>query len=115
MNIWDTDLGNKPLFLAPMEDITDPSFRSICKQYGADMVYTEFVSSDGLIREGVKSVRKLDINDDERPIGIQIYGHIIDSMVEAGIATGIHDINIHFARCFKQALQQLPLFLRRRT
>lgn len=83
MNIGDTDLGNKPLFLAPMEDITDPSFRSICKQHGADMVYTEFVSSDGLIREGMKSVRKLDINDDERPIGIQIYGHIIDSMVEA--------------------------------
>ncbi len=83
MNIGDTYLGNRPLFLAPMEDITDPSFRSICKQYGADMVYTEFVSSDGLVREGLKSVRKLDINDNERPIGIQIYGHIIESMVEA--------------------------------
>ncbi len=83
MNIGDTYLGDRPLFLAPMEDITDPSFRSICKQYGADMVYTEFVSSDGLIRDGAKSVRKLDINDSERPIGIQIYGHLIDSMVEA--------------------------------
>ena len=83
MNIGYTDLGNRPLFLAPMEDITDPSFRSICKQYGADLVYTEFVSSDGLIRDGAKSVRKLDINDSERPIGIQIYGHIIESMVEA--------------------------------
>lgn len=76
-------MGDRPLFLAPMEDITDPSFRIICKHYGADLVYTEFVSSDGLIRNGVKSVRKLDINDNERPIGIQIYGHIIDSMVEA--------------------------------
>jgi len=66
-----------------MEDITDPSFRSICKHYGADLVYTEFVSSDGLIRDGAKSVRKLGINDKERPIGIQIYGHVIDSMVEA--------------------------------
>ena len=83
MNIGDTDLGNRPLFLAPMEDITDPSFRSICKHYGADLVYTEFVSSDGLIRDGAKSVRKLGINDKERPIGIQIYGHVIDSMVEA--------------------------------
>ncbi|MBN1388604.1 MAG: tRNA dihydrouridine synthase DusB [Bacteroidales bacterium] len=83
MNIGDTDLGDRPLFLAPMEDITDPSFRIICKHYGADFVYTEFVSSDGLIRDGVKSVRKIDINDNERPIGIQIYGHIIESMVEA--------------------------------
>ena len=83
MNIGGTDLGNRPLFLAPMEDITDPSFRSICKHYGADLVYTEFVSSDGLIRDGAKSVRKLGINNEERPIGIQIYGHVIDSMVEA--------------------------------
>jgi len=83
LNIGNTYLGDRPLFLAPMEDITDPSFRSICKQYGADMVYTEFVSSDGLIRDGAKSVRKLDINDSERPIGIQIYGHLIESMVEA--------------------------------
>ena len=83
MKIGNTELGDKPLFLAPMEDITDPSFRSICKNYGADFMYTEFVSSDGLIRDGVKSLRKLNINDDERPIGIQIYGHITDSMVRA--------------------------------
>jgi len=83
LKIGDTDPGNRPLFLAPMEDITDPSFRSICKHYGADFVYTEFVSSDGLIRDGIKSVRKLKIANDERPIGIQIYGHIIESMVEA--------------------------------
>lgn len=83
MKIGNTDLGDKPVILAPMEDITDPSFRFICKKFGADLVYTEFISSDGLIREGKKSVRKLDIFDFERPIGIQLYGHIIDSMVEA--------------------------------
>jgi nifR3 family TIM-barrel protein len=72
-----------PLFLAPLEDITDPSFRYICKKFGADMMYTEFISSDGLIRNGKKSVEKLDIFDYERPIGIQLYGHLIDAMVEA--------------------------------
>ncbi|MGC9342024.1 MAG: tRNA dihydrouridine synthase DusB [Bacteroidales bacterium] len=85
MKIGDTDLGEKPLFLAPMEDITDPSFRYICKKFGADMVYTEFISSDGLIRDGQKSLKKLDIFDYERPIGIQLYGHITESMVEAAI------------------------------
>jgi tRNA-dihydrouridine synthase B len=68
-----------------MEDITDPSFRRICKIHGADFMFTEFISSDGLIREGEKSVRKLDIYDFERPIGIQLYGHLIDPMVEAAI------------------------------
>jgi tRNA-dihydrouridine synthase B len=68
-----------------MEDITDPSFRSICKINGADFMYTEFISSDGLIREGEKSVRKLDIYDFERPIGIQLYGHLVYAMVEAAI------------------------------
>ena len=71
--------------LAPMEDITDPSFRFLCKEFGADLVYTEFISSDGLIRNGKKSIKKLDIYDFERPIGIQLYGHLIDSMVEAAI------------------------------
>ncbi|MBN2348469.1 MAG: tRNA dihydrouridine synthase DusB [Bacteroidales bacterium] len=66
-----------------MEDITDPSFRYICKHFGADLMYTEFISSDGLIRDGKKSVQKLDIFDYERPIGIQLYGHLIDAMVEA--------------------------------
>ena len=66
-----------------MEDITDPSFRMICKMQGADFMYTEFISSDGLAREGKKSVRKLDIYDFERPIGIQIYGHLTDVMIEA--------------------------------
>lgn len=83
MKIGKTDLGEKPLFLAPMEDITDPSFRYICKKFGADVVYTEFISSDGLIRDGEKSLKKLDIFDYERPIGIQLYGHITKSMAEA--------------------------------
>jgi tRNA-dihydrouridine synthase B len=83
MHIGDLDLGEQPLFLAPMEDITDPSFRYLCKESGADMMYTEFISSDGLIRDGAKSVRKLDISDYERPMGIQLYGHIVESMVEA--------------------------------
>jgi tRNA-dihydrouridine synthase B len=68
-----------------MEDITDPSFRRICKMNGADFMFTEFISSDGLIREGQKSVKKLDIYDPERPIGIQLYGHLIDPMVEAAL------------------------------
>ena len=68
-----------------MEDITDPSFRMICKINGADFMYTEFVSSDGLIRDGQKSIKKLDIYDFERPIGIQLYGHLIESMVEAAL------------------------------
>ena len=68
-----------------MEDITDPSFRMVCKLNGADMMYTEFISSDGLIRDGEKSIRKLDIFDFERPIGIQLYGHITEAMVEAAL------------------------------
>jgi tRNA-dihydrouridine synthase B len=85
LTIGNISLGECPLFLAPMEDITDPSFRRICKIYGADFMYTEFISSDGLIRDGDKSVRKLDIYDFERPIGIQLYGHLIDAMVEAAL------------------------------
>jgi len=68
LKIGNTILGEYPLFLAPMEDITDPSFRMICKMNGADFMYTEFVSSDGLIRDGQKSIKKLDIYDFERPI-----------------------------------------------
>ena len=83
MTIGNIDLGDRPLFLAPMEDITDPSFRMVCKNLGADFMYTEFVSSDGLIRDGVKSIKKLDIYDFERPIGVQLYGHLIDAMIEA--------------------------------
>lgn len=85
MNIGNISLGDYPLFLAPMEDITDPSFRRICKSLGADVMYTEFISSDGLIRYGQKSVKKLDIFDYEHPIGIQLYGHLIPAMVEAAL------------------------------
>ncbi len=83
IKIGNIQLPEKPLFLAPMENISDPSFRFICKKFGVDMMYTEFVSSDGLIRNGKKSLKKLDISDYERPLGIQIYGHLIDPMVEA--------------------------------
>lgn len=85
MKIDNIILPDKALFLAPMEDVTDPSFRWVCKQYGADMMYTEFISADGLIRDGGKSVAKLNIYDYERPIGIQIYGSEIEPMVEAAI------------------------------
>lgn len=83
MKIADIELGDKPLFLAPMEDVTDPSFRYMCKRFGADVVYTEFISSDGLIRDAAKSLAKLNIAEEERPVGIQIYGHLIEPMVEA--------------------------------
>jgi len=83
MVIGELDLGQQPVILAPMEDITDPPFRYLCKQFGADLMYTEFISSDGLIRDGARSVKKLEIFDYERPMGIQLYGHIIESMVEA--------------------------------
>ena len=82
MRIADIDLGDKPLFLAPMEDVTDPSFRYVCKRFGADMVYTEFISSDGLIRDAAKSVAKLRTYDYERPVGIQLYGNEIEPMVD---------------------------------
>jgi len=83
VKIGDLELGEKPLFLAPMEDVTDPSFRFVCKQFGADVMYTEFISSDGLIRNAKKSIEKLVIYDYERPMGIQLYGHLVDSMVES--------------------------------
>ena len=99
MRIEDLDLGDQSLFLAPMEDITDPSFRYLCKKFGADMMYTEFISSDGLIRDGAKSVKKLDISDYERPMGIKLYGHLVESMVEAThrvVAAGPDVIDINY-------------------
>ncbi|MBE6195652.1 MAG: tRNA dihydrouridine synthase DusB [Rikenellaceae bacterium] len=83
MKIAEIELGAQPLFLAPMEDVTDPSFRHMCKRFGADVVTTEFISSDGLIRDAWKSRAKLRIDEQERPVGIQIYGHLIEPMVEA--------------------------------
>ena len=81
--IGDIDLGEFPLLLAPMEDVSDPPFRAVCKKYGADVMYTEFISSEGLIRDAVKSKQKLDIFEYERPIGIQIFGGNIAPMREA--------------------------------
>lgn len=83
MRIGNIDLGEFPLLLAPMEDVSDPPFRFVCKQNGVDMMYTEFISSEGLIRAAAKSTQKLDIFEYERPVGIQIFGSDIDSMREA--------------------------------
>ena len=80
VKIGNIDVGNFPLLLAPMEDVSDPPFRALCKQHGADVLYTEFISSEGLIRDATKSTMKLDIYDFERPIGIQIFGYQIESM-----------------------------------
>lgn len=98
VKIRDIELGDFPLLLAPMEDVSDPPFRALCKKHGADLMYTEFISSEGLIRDAAKSVQKLDIFEYERPIGIQIFGSNIESMREATeIATQAHpnliDIN----------------------
>ncbi|MHB1276985.1 MAG: tRNA dihydrouridine synthase DusB [Bacteroidia bacterium] len=98
VKIGDIELGDFPILLAPMEDVSDPPFRYVCKQYGVDLMYTEFISSEGLIRDAAKSVQKLDIFEYERPIGIQLFGSEIDSMTEAAeIATAANpdliDIN----------------------
>jgi len=98
VKIADIELGDFPLLLAPMEDVSDPPFRALCKQYGADLMYTEFISSEGLIRDAAKSVRKLDIFEYERPVGIQIFGSNIESMRKAtevtqGANPDIIDIN----------------------
>ncbi|MBP3251906.1 MAG: tRNA dihydrouridine synthase DusB [Prevotella sp.] len=83
MRIGQIDLGERPVFLAPMEDVTDIGFRLLCKRFGASMVYTEFVSAEALVRDVKTTVRKLQISDVERPVGIQIYGRDLDAMVEA--------------------------------
>ena len=83
MKIGNIELGDRPIFLAPMEDVTDPAFRLMCKKFGADMVYTEFISSDALIRLVNKTTQKLSICDEERPVAIQIYGRETDAMVGA--------------------------------
>jgi nifR3 family TIM-barrel protein len=83
VKIRNIELGEFPLLLAPMEDVSDPPFRALCKKHGADLMYTEFISSEGLIRDAAKSVQKLDIYEYERPIGIQIFGADIESMKQA--------------------------------
>lgn len=93
------ELPEFPLLLAPMEDVSDPPFRALCKEQGADVVYTEFISAEGLIRDAAKSVMKLDIYEKERPVGIQIFGAVLDSMlqtVEIVEATGPDIIDINF-------------------
>lgn len=94
MKIGNIEFGEQSVFLAPMEDVTDPSFRYMCKRFGADMVYTEFISSDGLIRDAWKSRAKLNICDFERPVGIQIYGNQIEPMVEAAKIAESADPNV---------------------
>ena len=83
VKIGKIELPEFPLLLAPMEDVSDPPFRALCKEQGADVVYTEFISSEGLIRDAAKSVIKLDIYEKERPVGIQIFGANLDSMLRA--------------------------------
>ena len=83
MKIGSVDLGERPVLLAPMEDVTDVSFRILCREQGADMVYTEFIPSDGLIRDATKALAKMKTLEEEAPVGIQIYGHIPESMVDA--------------------------------
>ena len=99
MQIGNINFGPRPVFLAPMEDVTDISFRYICKGFGAELMFTEFISSDGLIRDAAKTIAKMRLYDYERPIGIQIYGHLPDAMVEAAVraeAAGPDLIDINF-------------------
>lgn len=94
MKIQGIEIGERPLVLAPMEDVTNPPFRKFCKQYGADWLYSEFVSADALVRSVNKTLKKLTIDDTERPVTIQIYGRFIDSMVEA--ARMVEEVNPDF-------------------
>ncbi|MBQ2192923.1 MAG: tRNA dihydrouridine synthase DusB [Prevotella sp.] len=123
MKIGNIELGEHPLFLAPMEDVTDIGFRLLCKRYGAAMVYTEFVSAEALVRNVNSTVKKLTISDEERPVGIQIYGRDVASMVEAArIVEQAHPdvIDLNFGCPVKKVagkgagagmLQNVPLLL----
>ena len=123
MKIGNIEFGPNPLFLAPMEDVTDIGFRLLCKRYGAAMVYTEFVSAEALIRDVQSTVRKLTISDEERPVGIQIYGRDVEAMVEAAKIVeqaGPDLIDINFGCPVKKVagkgagagmLQNIPLML----
>ncbi|MGM0635063.1 MAG: tRNA dihydrouridine synthase DusB [Bacteroidota bacterium] len=107
--IGDIDVGEFPLLLAPMEDVSDPPFRALCKEQGADVVYTEFISSEGLIRDAAKSVIKLDIYEKERPVGIQIFGANLESMlrsVEIVEATNPDIIDINFGCPVKKVVSK---------
>ena len=97
MKIGNIEFGERPVFLAPMEDVTDIGFRKMCKRFGAAMVYTEFVSADAIIRSIKSTLAKMTIDDEERPVGIQIYGRDVDSMVEA--AKIVESVQIGRASC----------------
>lgn len=124
MKIGNIEIEGFPLALAPMEDVTDPPFRALCKKMGADLMYTEFISSEGLIRDAQKSIEKLDMLPDEHPVGIQIFGHSEESMIQAAqIATQAKPdmIDINFGCPVKKvvtkcagagALQDIPRLLR---
>ena len=123
MKIGNVEFGSNPLFLAPMEDVTDIGFRRLCKRYGAAMVYTEFVSAEALVRSIQSTINKLTISDEERPVGIQIYGRDVESMVEAAkIVEQAHPdiIDLNFGCPVKKVagkgagagmLQNIPLLL----
>ncbi|MDA7765049.1 tRNA dihydrouridine synthase DusB [Flavobacteriaceae bacterium] len=109
VKIGDIELSDFPLLLAPMEDVSDPPFRALCKELGADVVYTEFISSEGLIRDAAKSVQKLDIYEKERPVGIQIFGANLDSMlrsVEIVEASNPDIIDINFGCPVKKVVSK---------
>lgn len=109
MKISNIDLGNRPVALAPMEDVTDESFRLICRDQGAAMVYTEFVSAEALVRDIKSTTRKLNVKDEERPVAIQIYGRDADSMVEAAKIVeqaGPNVIDINFGCPVKKVAQK---------
>lgn len=124
VKIGNIELGNFPLLLAPMEDVSDPPFRAVCKENGADLMYTEFISSEGLIRDAAKSRQKLDIFEYERPIGIQLFGSDVDHMKQsAEIATAVNPdlIDINYGCPVKQVacrgagaalLQDIPLMVK---
>lgn len=123
MKIGNIEFGDKPVFLAPMEDVTDIGFRLLCKRYGASMVYTEFVSAEALVRSIKSTVSKLTISDEERPVGIQIYGRDVEAMVEAAKIVeqaGPDVIDLNFGCPVKKVagkgagagmLQNIPLML----
>lgn len=123
MKIGSIDLGEYPVFLAPMEDVTDIAFRLMCKRFGADLVYTEFVSADALVREVNKTMQKMIVSDAERPVAIQIYGKDVETMVEAAKmveAVGPDIIDLNFGCPVKRVagkgagagmLQNIPLML----
>lgn len=111
IKIGNIELGEFPLLLAPMEDVSDPPFRAVCKANGVDLMYTEFISSEGLIRDAAKSVQKLDIFEYERPIGIQLFGSSIETMAactEIATQAGPDLIDINYGCPVKQVACKVP-------